>query len=623
MLLPPLDLAVSPRTGYTRAHWLAAADGLLAPAQPFASPGHALISLPGRPSQSGPRSDGLEGFARTFLLLSLRVRGADGEDPAGLLQAYADGLAHGVDAAHPEAWPRIDADCRQTIVEACSIVLGLQLTRPWLWDGLSSRTQEQAVAWLTGASGLEIPDNNWHLFRVAVDRFLRSVGAPLGAAEIERDVARIEEFYVGDGWFRDGGDAQTSDRFDHYCGWAMHTYPALLDHLFGDIGQFPETRPRLRRFLEDYVHLVGADGAPMHQGRSLIYRFAAAAAPWTGALVGATPLEPGLTRRLASGMLRHFVDRGFTTPDGVPSLGWYQPFSPMVQSYSAPASPYWLAKGFIGLLLPADHPCWVDREADLPVERADQQASFAAPGFTISATRSDGVVRLSNHGSDNHATLSSLDDPHYSRLAYSSATAPMLGVHDSMSLADNHIGLIDSAGALSRRSRIHRTSVSGSFAASWHEPMWPDGSTGPGRIDTVVVSAGPWELRCHRIEAPAELDVFESGWQLASDDPPPKIDDAVVRAAGLTSALLPLAGHDGSAQVVQTESTSAFGRYAATPLIRSVRGAPVTYSAALVGLGADLDRGKAAAEVVDGRIEATLPDGRPVRVEFKHQDVLL
>ena len=64
------------------------------------------------------------------------------------------------------------------------------------------------------------------------------------------------------------------------------------------------------RFLDDAVALVGADGAPLLQGRSLVYRFAAAAPLWVGAATGATDLDPGLIRRACSGMLGHFASHG-------------------------------------------------------------------------------------------------------------------------------------------------------------------------------------------------------------------------------------------------------------------------------------------------------------------------
>ncbi|XES01174.1 DUF2264 domain-containing protein [Streptomyces sp. S1D4-11] len=84
---------------------------------------------------------------------------------------------------------------------------------------------------------------------------------------------------------------------------------------------------------------------------------------WAGVLADATPLAPGLTRRLASGALKHFAEHGVPDEQGLLSLGWYRPFLPVTQRYSGPASPYWASKAFLGLLLPADHPVWTAPES--------------------------------------------------------------------------------------------------------------------------------------------------------------------------------------------------------------------------------------------------------------------
>ena len=96
---------MSPYTGWTRAHWEVTADQMLLAVRPYAGPGHALIDLPGPASRSGRWSDGLEGFARTFLLAAFRLAGAGGADPLDLASWYAEGLATGIDAASTFAWP--------------------------------------------------------------------------------------------------------------------------------------------------------------------------------------------------------------------------------------------------------------------------------------------------------------------------------------------------------------------------------------------------------------------------------------------------------------------------------------------------------------------------------------
>ncbi|MFD4949423.1 DUF2264 domain-containing protein [Streptomyces sp. NPDC058239] len=627
--LPPEDRELSPFTGFGRAHWVELADQLLVDAHRFATPSGARIALPGRPSSSGPHSDQLEGFARTFLLFAFRVAGSAGEAPAGLIQSYADGLAAGTDPAHPEAWPRLAQECRQTLVEACSLALGLHLTRPWLWNQLPSAVQERIVAWFQGAWGLVIPDNNWHMFRVIVGEFLASVGGAHDRAEMDTDLARIEEFYVGDGWHRDGGDARSADCFDHYCGWAMHTYPVLWALMAGERGKarLPVLRERLSRFLEDFALFFGSDGAPMHQGRSLIYRFAATAAPWVGALADATPLTPGQTRRLASGALRHFTDRGFRDDRGIATLGWYGEFPPLVQRYSGPGSPYWLSKGFLGLLLPADHPCWTAVEEALPIECADQVRALPSPGFVLSATRADGVVRLFNHGSDNGHAPGAAADPHYARLAYSTATGPAHPKPGRPQHSDNHVGLMDSELGLSQRHRIHRLRVVDRHAASWHRPLWPAAPDGQGparaadaRIETASVVWGPYELRVHLVDASPGLPLYHSGWQVAGETLVPQPDggdrSSAVTIAGLTSSFVSLHGHD-PVRLANDETASAFGVRTAFPYAIAERAEHRTLHVALVGLTGQ----GATAQVPDVRcrtdgttVTARFPDGTRVLV---------
>ncbi|MGW3659851.1 DUF2264 domain-containing protein [Streptomyces sp. NPDC005151] len=591
--LPRPDLSLSPYTGYTRAHWIAVADQLLDRVQRFASPTGARIPLPGRASGSGEQSDALEGFARTFLLLALRTATEGGRED--LLERYAEGLAAGVDPASPEAWPRITDPVRQTLVEAASIAIALHLTRARVWDRLAERTRQHTTEWLRGASGLTIPDNNWHLFRVVVGEFLASVGADHDRGELERDLERVEEFWVGDGWYSDGPHAA----YDHYCGWAMHTYPVLIDLITGPRPSSPRAQERLRRYLEDAVGLVGSDGSPLFQGRSLIYRVAAAAAPWAGAVAGCSPLAPGQTRRLASGMLRHFVDQGFLGADGVPTLGWYGAYPPIVQSYSAPASPFWLAKGFLGLLLPADHPCWTAPEEPLPAELADDVRDLRAPGWTASATRADGLVRIANHGSDGVLGPALVGDPLYSRLGYSTATSP---TPDEAMTPDNHVGLLADDGRVSRRVRMHRLGEpADGRSSSWHEPAWRDEGPAGGRITTVSQWVGAWEVRVHVVEgAPPGAEVLESGWQVAGRYAPAGIVDAGgvrARSERLTSAFLPVTPVLKRG-IASTTGTSAFGPHAATPWVRSRVVGDRSVHVSLVGLfGTDASVSEAPPEV--------------------------
>ncbi|MFJ3303660.1 DUF2264 domain-containing protein [Streptomyces sp. NPDC086549] len=485
MHLPPPDRTLSPRTGFTRAHWETAADALLAAVEPYATEDRALYHLPGdRESWSGRLSDGLEGYARTLLLAAFRR-------DENALGRYAEGLAAGAAGV----WPRI-GDRSQPLVEAASIALALRLTRDLLWDRLEDPVRERAAAWLADALTAEPWPCNWELFPVTVGGFLQEIGYEADASRkaVERGLERIEEWYAGDGWYTDG----PGRAFDYYNGWAMHLYPVLHAWLADDAELLDLYGGRLERHLADYARLFGGDGAPMHQGRSLTYRFATAAPLWLGALTGRTPLAPGETRRLASGALRYFLDRGAVDERGLLTLGWHGPDEAVLQGYSGPASPYWASKGFLGLLLPADHEVWTAAEEPGPAERADAVTPIGGPNWLLQSTRSDGVVRLHNHGSEDVRY-----DPFYTRFAYSTVTRPLGSPPDNTFMV----------GGDPARTGIVPLGAGEGWAASRY-------TTGSGaEVTSLVVADGAVEVRAHLVAgADPGTQVHVTGWAPWGDE---------------------------------------------------------------------------------------------------------
>ncbi|MFI6482658.1 DUF2264 domain-containing protein [Nonomuraea sp. NPDC050663] len=593
MQLPPTDRVLSSRTGWTRAHWEAVADHLLDSVVPYASPDFSRYGLPGRASWSGVALDGLEGYARTFLLAAFRIAG--GGAPDALAERYAQGLAAGVEGV----WPEL-TDCSQQMVEAASIAVGLHESRAWLWDRLPPRTQERVVDWLGGFVGKRTWDNNWMLFQTVTEEFLKSVGGPYKQEEIDRGLARIEDWYVGDGWYTDGG----TRNFDYYCGWALHLYPLLWARMAGEEGQV--YRERLSTFLQSYQHFFGSDGAPVHQGRSLCYRFASLAPVWMGALADATPLAPGQTRKLASSVLRHFVERGVPDSRGLLSLGWYDTFLPSTQPYSGPASPYWASKGFLGLLLPADHPVWTAPEQGLPIDHGDVVAEIPAVGWTLHGTRHDGIVRLLNHGSD-HGEVS---DPHYAKLAYSTRTAPEAGEHARVQEVDNHLALLDGAEAAARGT-IERLSASSSRSVT---PL--------GTVTSHSSVRGAWEIRVHHVTGAGEAVTVREGGYAVADASAPAVESGpgwamATRADGLTSAIIGLYGWQ-HAEVIRNVEANAFGPHSAVPCLT---GDSPGLHVSLVVLSGDTVHPAALREAVTvardaGAVVVAYPDGASVTIPF-------
>jgi hypothetical protein len=570
---------------WTRHDWIQLAELLLTSAQRFASPGQARITPPGPEGGYGRAVDGLEGFARTFLLAAFRLAGEPSTSEHSteldeLADWYAAGVATGSDPASPERWVRLD-EHPQAKVEAASIALALDLTRPWIWDRLAPTVQERVVEYLSPAVGdPTYPRINWVWFRLIVQTFLRSAGGPWSADEMAEDLATHDTFRRADGWLSDGEERA----YDHYVGWALHLYPTLWARMSGAADLAAGRRgcdlAALDRFLQDAVALIGADGSPLIQGRSLIYRFAAAAPFWAGAVAGATSLTPGQLRHAANRIVGHFVRHGAPDERGLLTIGWHGPWPRLAQAYSGPGSPYWAANGMLGISLPADHPVWTSAAQPLPVETADFVRAVRAPGWLVSGTRADGIVRVVNHGTDHAAEGSTVSDsPLYARLGYSTATAPVLAEAGWTGPADQCVAVLDDQGRATHRSgmwmlttRVDQgaagpVGVAGSTTtAHWVDPYPGQRDHGSGRagrslpagqLTVYSLVRAAWELRLARIDGlpeapdPGSLRLRVAGWPVAGEGSA-EVSTAFAAAAGagLTSRLLSVLIEDAADEAV-------------------------------------------------------------------------
>lgn len=551
----PGDSEWSLNAEWSRDDLLAYADRLLAAVRPWASENNARITLPGVSGGYGIDVDGLEGFVRTFLLAGFRIAGARGEGVDDLIDFYSRGITAGVDPSSPDRWVRLDEHA-QAKVEAASIALILDMTRPWIWDRLDETTQHRMIDYLAPVVGDDsYPRNNWLWFRVVVQTFLRSVGGPWSQADIDQDLAQHDSFVREGGWISDGDDRS----YDHYVGWALHLYPVLWSRMQGAAelsgGRTEGDLARLDTFLQDAIALVGADGSPLIQGRSLVYRFAAAAPYWAGVIAEVPSVPAAQLRRAASAIIRHFAENGAPNDQGLLDLGWHDEWRRLAQNYSGTGSPYWASKGLLGIALPADHPVWSAPTEPLPTETADVLRVVEAPAWIISATADDGIVRVINHGTD-HARPGDLvgDSPLYTRLGYSTAASPLLNGDAWAEPLEQSVALLHADGRATHRAgmrvqgirRDGDAAIAGSEAtAHWIAPAATQtrhgsGITGDieiaGSVTTWSIVRGAWEVRLVRIDsfeadaAPTALRI--GGWALAAD----AVDDTVTSGSAASSA---------------------------------------------------------------------------------------
>ncbi|WP_454111597.1 DUF2264 domain-containing protein [Microbacterium aurum] len=525
---------------WSRDELLAHADRMLAGARRWASPNFARITPPGAEGGYGTAVDGLEGFARTFLLAGFRIAGARGEGVDELIADYSRGIVAGVDPDAADRWVRLD-EHPQAKVEAASIALILDMTRPWIWDHLDAVTQQRVIEYFSPVVGDDTyPQTNWVWFRIVVQTFLRSVGGPWSAEDIAADLARHDSFVREDGWLSDGDERS----YDHYVGWALHLYPVLWSRMQGaaDLaaGRTDRDIALLDRYLQDAVHLVGGDGSPLIQGRSLIYRFAAAAPFWVGALAQVPSASLGRLRVTASSIVGHFAEHGAPDADDLLTMGWHGPWRRLAQNYSGPSSPYWATKGMLGIALPADHPVWTAPAEPLAVAQADEVRTVAPAGWIVSGTAADGILRVINHGTD-HAVPASLvgDSPIYARLGYSTATAPLHNGDAWAEPLEQSVALVDAAGRATHRAAMEvlgvRVEDGVGVAASTTRAHWitpaatqirhGSGITGDveiaGRVTTVSLVRGAWEVRIVTVASlasDAAVALRIGGWALSGSD---------------------------------------------------------------------------------------------------------
>lgn len=306
----------------------------------------------------------------------------------------------------------------QQTVETCALVIGLWLSREQIWCTYNDDEKNTIAHFLLSFAHNNTVPQNWRLFNMLDMAFLYAEGYKIDR-EIMLDHAQaILAYYVGDGWYRDGHS------FDYYSCWAFNVYAPLWNRWYGyaempDIARAFEEHSN--RLMATYDRMFDRDGHMNMWGRSNIYRWAAVS-PFDANFFNNHPeADPGLSRRIASGALLQFMTRDDFLYEGVPTIGYYGQFKPLVQGYSCAESPMWIGKAFLCLHLKKDHPFWTAVERNGVWEELDSSPSAVnttfLPGpalcFTNHAANGETILRTGKvikdrndiHGMWNYAKL--------------------------------------------------------------------------------------------------------------------------------------------------------------------------------------------------------------------------
>jgi hypothetical protein len=486
----------------TRADVQRAASALVAPVLPWFSQGNARVRLGVGGVHYGSAAAEMESLVRPLWgIVPLLAGGAEFEQA----HRWAEGLDHGTDPAHPEYWGDV-GPFDQRMVEMAGLALSVLLKPEIFWDPMSDEAKTRAEKWLLSINEHPTADNNWLYFRVLTNLALRHVGRQWSEAAVREALDRLDEFHIGNGYYRDGKWYQ----IDYYLPMGFHFYGLIVAKLVPDL--FPDHatryRERARTFAQDFQHWFADDGAAVPFGRSMTYRFAQAAFWSACAFADEEVLPWGRIKGLLLRHLRWWADQPITDRDGMLSIGYAYPNLLMSEAYNAPGSPYWSLKTFLILALPEDHPFWTAEE-EMPETLPGGRVVAEAGGFI--ARRGPGEALVLTGGQDGREHRGY--DAKYGRFAYSSAFAFSLASdawgpdRPERSAVDCGLMISRDGSAWLSRCRITEAGIQSNMAWGVWRPderltieTWLD-----------VANAG-WHVRLHKITSDVPLHIAEGGF---------------------------------------------------------------------------------------------------------------
>ncbi|TFW16803.1 DUF2264 domain-containing protein [Duganella callida] len=292
-------------------------------------------------------------------------------------------LAHAVDPASPDyvAW----RGGNQTLVDSSYLSNALLRAPDALWKPLSSQTKQRLIAEIQGVRRFEPPYNNWLLFSAMNEVWLYSVGAEGDIVRLGTAIRKVNEWYAGDGWIKDG----ETFHFDYYNSYVM--WPMLLEILeqmvklklavFRDKPDqlLAQTLKRSQRYCELLERLISPDGTYPTMGRSLTYRTAVFQPLALLALRRQLPASlPEGQVRAALHAAHQPIWRNPTnfTPDGFLTLGFAGHNPAIADTYSNNGSMYIASTGLLALGLPPADSYWTAPSLDWTQKKAYANLPF-------------------------------------------------------------------------------------------------------------------------------------------------------------------------------------------------------------------------------------------------------
>ncbi|MBO9623415.1 MAG: DUF2264 domain-containing protein [Sphingomonas sp.] len=291
---------------------------------------------------------------------------AEGKLRAKLRRQALASYAHSVDPASPDylLW-RAEG---QPLVDSAYFTNAFLRAPKQLWDPLDPTTKKRVVEEIKGLRRVPPPYTNWLLFAAMNEAFLLSIGEQWDPIRIDLAVRKINEWYVGDGWYADGPHFH----FDHYNSYVIQPMLVeILEVLVATGAKFNALNPpelldqatkRMQRFGEHLERLIGPDGAYAPIGRSLTYRTAVfqplGLLAWRKKLPQSLP-EGQVRAATLAAQRAIFRNPSNFTPEGYLTIGFAGHQATLGDIYSNAGSMYIAAESLIALGLPAQDSYWI------------------------------------------------------------------------------------------------------------------------------------------------------------------------------------------------------------------------------------------------------------------------
>ena len=164
----------------------------------------------------------------------------------------------------------------QPLVDAAYIANSFLRAYDSLWMPLDSLTKERYISEFKQLRRVDPPYTNWLLFSATIETFLMKAGAGSDNYRINSALRKVEEWYVGDGWYSDG----PSFAFDYYNSYVLHPMYVECLEVVTDKKQnwiAPRKRyetavKRMQRFGMILERFISPEGTFPVFGRSITYR---------------------------------------------------------------------------------------------------------------------------------------------------------------------------------------------------------------------------------------------------------------------------------------------------------------------------------------------------------------